>query len=246
MCNDVLNNCVIIDVMNKPCHESLIRLYEAAIEAQKIDSEIPTELAKLLNVSSQTINNWAARGVSRDGSIQAESIIGCSAVWIRTGKGNKSINKNNEKNSNNDTTDSIAIRFFDTKASMGNGEEQQDYEVIAKKIYLVSSWVIGQMSGISHSDNLAILTGKGDSMFPTFKDGDLLIVDTGVRSVFIDGIYVFSANNHLYVKRIRKVKGEKLEVSSDNTNYHSNDIYSGEHELTILGRVRYIWKGDKQ
>lgn len=55
MCNDVLNNCVIINGMNKPCHESLIRLYEAAIEAKKIDSEIPTDLAKLLNVSAQTI-----------------------------------------------------------------------------------------------------------------------------------------------------------------------------------------------
>ena len=74
MCNDVLNNCVIINGMNKPCHESLIRLYEAAIESKKIDSETPTDLAKLLNVSAQTINNWNDRGVSRDGSIQAESI----------------------------------------------------------------------------------------------------------------------------------------------------------------------------
>ena len=46
MCNDVLNNCVIINGMNKPCHESLIRLYEAAIESKKIDSETPTDLAK--------------------------------------------------------------------------------------------------------------------------------------------------------------------------------------------------------
>lgn len=46
----------------------------------------PARIAELLHESYQTISNWAARGVSRDGAIKVERVMGSPAVWILFGE----------------------------------------------------------------------------------------------------------------------------------------------------------------
>lgn len=64
-------------------HETMVRLYEAARTLKKL--ETPTDVARALNQSQQTINNWERRGMSRIGMIEAQKLIGCSATWLQTG-----------------------------------------------------------------------------------------------------------------------------------------------------------------
>lgn len=69
-------------------HATMARLYEAMRTLRKLDeTPTPTDVAKALNQSQQTINNWERRGMSRPGMIEAQKIIGCSATWLQTGKG---------------------------------------------------------------------------------------------------------------------------------------------------------------
>ena len=86
MCNNVVCIAGIISGM-KERHESVTRLYDAA---RRINPEISSQadLARALNTSSQRINNWeeSARGVSKEGALEAEEVFGCSAVWILTGR----------------------------------------------------------------------------------------------------------------------------------------------------------------
>ena len=43
---------------------------------------------------------------------------------------------------------------------------------------------------------------------PTFEDGDILLVDTGIRDPkIIDGVYVMAANDRVYIKRVRQRMG---------------------------------------
>jgi phage repressor protein C with HTH and peptisase S24 domain len=65
-------------------HETMVRLYEAARTLK--DLETPTDVARALNQSQQTINNWERRGMSRAGMIEAQKLIGCSATWLQTGQ----------------------------------------------------------------------------------------------------------------------------------------------------------------
>ncbi|MFC4431438.1 LexA family transcriptional regulator [Cupriavidus respiraculi] len=65
-------------------HETMVRLYEAARKLK--DLETPTDVARALNQSQQTINNWERRGMSRAGMIEAQKLIGCSATWLQTGQ----------------------------------------------------------------------------------------------------------------------------------------------------------------
>jgi hypothetical protein len=66
-------------------NEQMTRLYSAAKSLKGIEG--PSAIAKLLNVSPQTINNWEDRGISQDGLLRAQEIIGCDAIWLRDATG---------------------------------------------------------------------------------------------------------------------------------------------------------------
>jgi phage repressor protein C with HTH and peptisase S24 domain len=68
----------------KAIHPSIRRLYSVAAEA---GDDAPAKVARRLNISPQTMNNWEARGISQPGSLSAQEAYGCSAVWLITGKG---------------------------------------------------------------------------------------------------------------------------------------------------------------
>lgn len=72
--------------MEYEMHETTARLYEA-VEKIRGGEAKPTTLARILNVSPQTMSNWESRGLSLDGMIDAQKHIGCSAVWLRSGEG---------------------------------------------------------------------------------------------------------------------------------------------------------------
>lgn len=44
-------------------------------------------LARLLNIPDQTVGKWDARGISKNGLILCERILGVSPTYILTGKG---------------------------------------------------------------------------------------------------------------------------------------------------------------
>ncbi|WP_342049908.1 MULTISPECIES: LexA family transcriptional regulator [unclassified Cupriavidus] len=66
-------------------HATMVRLYEAARSLKGL--ETPTDVARALNQSQQTVNNWERRGMSRLGMLEAQKMLGCSATWLQTGKG---------------------------------------------------------------------------------------------------------------------------------------------------------------
>lgn len=76
-------NCLIINSM----HDQMTRLYLAAKTLRGIEG--PSAVARLMNVSPQTLNNWEAedRGISNEGLLKAQESIGCDAIWLRDGTG---------------------------------------------------------------------------------------------------------------------------------------------------------------
>lgn len=66
-------------------HESMKRLYEAALALK--GAATPTEVAKLLDETSQVLNNWERRGISKGGLLKAQEAIGCRAEWLKRGSG---------------------------------------------------------------------------------------------------------------------------------------------------------------
>lgn len=81
MFNRSLKSCEIICAMNA----QMTRLYQAAKELKNVEGQ--TEVARMFDALPQTLNNWESRGISNEGLLKAQEIIGCDAIWIRDGVG---------------------------------------------------------------------------------------------------------------------------------------------------------------
>lgn len=145
-----------------------------------------------------------------------------------------------------DSPNSIPVKVFDVEASMGLGKAQPENDTVVGTLQLNINWVRQQLPSISSPNNLAVMTAYGDSMSPTFSDGDMILVDRGVADVKLDAVYVLAFNNELFVKRIQRRMDGAVVIKSDNPLYDPHVVHNGEREsLQVLGRVVWAWSGKK-
>lgn len=217
------------------------RLYKAAQQLRGINGQ--AALAKALNASSQTVHNWEKRGVSQQGLVLAQRVIGCNASWIETGAGTMSIAEVPgivEAAAN----PGVNVPMLSNDASMGGGCEVQPDDVMTGHLTLTPNFV-NEAVRPTKKDALRFIHAYGDSMAPTLNSGDVLLVDTGVLEVKIDGIYVLRAHDRLFVKRVRQRMDGKFEISSDNPTHKTVDVLNGGSEVAVIGRVVWCWNGRK-
>jgi phage repressor protein C with HTH and peptisase S24 domain len=86
---------------------------------------------------------------------------------------------------------------------------------------------------------LSAIEVEGDSMDPTLRDGDEILVDRTPRPLRA-GIHVLRLDDVLLVKRIERA-GERVRLISDNRAYP--EVERGADEVEIVGRV--VWKGGR-
>lgn len=88
--------------------------------------------------------------------------------------------------------------------------------------------------------NLSVIAVEGDSMEPTLRDGDEILVDRGPAPLRA-GIHVIRMDDMLLVKRLEPAGPETIRVISDNPAYGRAEYPAGAVE--IVGRV--VWKGGR-
>ena len=88
-------------------------------------------------------------------------------------------------------------------------------------------------------DNLAVIEVRGDSMEPTLRGGDTVLLDMRTQPLRDGEIYTLRREDDLVVKRLRRMDGE-WHVSSDNPAYPPQAL---EDEVSVVGRV--VWLGRK-
>lgn len=167
------------------------RLYSAAKELKGLNGQ--SALARALNTSPQTVHNWELRGISKQGLLLAQRIIGCSAQWVETGLGPMNI---------------------------GSGQNVKSAPIGALRIPLISYVQAGCWTGIVDnfqpgdaddwlltdlelSDCAFALQIKGDSMLPEFKEGDRVIIDPTVEPMPGDFVVAKNGENEATFKKYR-------------------------------------------
>lgn len=136
------------------------------------------------------------------------------------------------------------IQLLANEASMGAGESLQAEDVLSGSLTLTTQFVMEHIHPTSPAA-LRFIHAYGDSMAPTLNSGDVLLVDTGIQEVKIDGIYVLRAHGRLFVKRVRQRMDGHYEISSDNPTHKTVDVLNGDHQVTVVGRVVWYWNGHK-
>lgn len=146
-------------------------------------------LARFMGETPQTLKNWESRGVSKQGMIKVEDLLGCSARWLRTGQ---DIDAKRV---------SSGLRPIANKSAV---DESIDYAAADRgtqsvgKVPLITSIQAGMFAQLKHIDHGAVtewvpttqpitehmfaLRVVGDSMlnpsgFPSLPPGAIVIVD---------------------------------------------------------------------
>lgn len=140
----------------------------------------------------------------------------------------------------------ITIPHLNVAASMGYGLVPENQVEVIREMTVHLDWLKTQGVPYSSLENLAIITGDGDSMEGTFRDGDSLLVDRGISEIRTDAVYVFTLDGDLFIKRLQRMTGGALRMISDNAVYPPIMIDGADLEkIHIQARVLLVWNARK-
>ena len=206
-------------------------------------------LADIVKVSPGAIGNIEA-GIRQNPRelLAIADALGVNPNWLKTGKGPRSAGFSSQsplqiQGSTENSEQPIGVPLLAVGGSMGAGEQQVHDEVVIGRLTLSPRWIDKTLA--ANPQNLRFIHGYGDSMEPTFIDGDILLVDGGIHDVKVDGIYVLAANDRLYIKRVRQRMDGSYEISSDNPTVKTVDVMNGDNPVEVLGKVVWLWNGRK-
>lgn len=217
-------------------------------------------IADAVGISTPSVNDWFSgktKTIEASNLIKAARFLNVTPDWLATGRGpmrlgtehidpinnvHQDLTQNLIKASCAEHSGKIEIPVLAAMPSMGGGEPlNYDGDQIIDVLPVSRYWLERNVK--ARPDNLRVITGAGDSMQPTFLDGDLLLVDVSKSKIDIDGVYVLSAHERLFIKRVRQRMDGSFEVSSDNPTVKTVDVLNGNHEVTVHGRVVWAWNG---
>ncbi|PZE12723.1 Cro/Cl family transcriptional regulator [Pseudomonas sp. 57B-090624] len=135
--------------------------------------------------------------------------------------------------------DEISIAHYDVRGAMGSGKLVREYPEMLRDV-IVSQEHLREL-GVKYQDpaHLKMITGDGESMAPTIKHLDPLIVDASIREFTGDGIYAFTYQGLFYIKRLQLKGAEHFKMLSDNPLHPPEDIRI--EETYIQARVLLVW-----
>lgn len=135
--------------------------------------------------------------------------------------------------------DEVWIAHYDVRGAMGGGEVTHDFPEMLQDVRVSPKHLRELGVEFKEHYHLKLVTGWGQSMAPTIKSRDPLIVDVSIREFVGDGIYYFSWGGHEYIKRLQIADEEYFEMISDNPKHKDRMIRR--EETYIQARVLLVW-----
>ena len=130
--------------------------------------------------------------------------------------------------------------MLDAVACCGTGIENLNENVNGK--WLMPLIDFRQIT-MSAPENIKMIKVKGDSMEPTLKEGDWVLVDISRISPDSDGLFLLRLAGGLAVKRVQCGLGNDISVLSDNKKYPP--LPATLEEIPIVGKVIYTLAAEK-
>ncbi|WP_230280238.1 S24 family peptidase [Croceicoccus sp. Ery15] len=135
--------------------------------------------------------------------------------------------------------DIVQIQKLDLSLSMGPGTLIDEY-VEAEPVSFDLAFI--QAITRSPSNRLKLVTGIGESMYPTLNWGDAILIDTTDKQLAKqDGIYWIDLYGAAGIKRLRTVGPGRVDVISDNPAVPNQTVDAS--DLRIEGRAIWVARG---
>lgn len=166
--------------------------------------------------------------------------------WLLTGKGSleriEYMNATPGKHllDEDDDNGNVPVPLISVTASAGHGAVALDERV---EDHISFSSKLLRNLGIQPREAF-ILPALGDSMEPRIRSGELMLCSRSPRHLKgADGTYIVRLEGEVLVKRIQRIPGGKVRVSSENTGYSPFEVaLSDGVDFTILGLVMWVFR----
>lgn len=132
----------------------------------------------------------------------------------------------------------VSVPLYDIQAAAGNGRLFEQ-ERIKYYVHFRRDWLARE--GLYPKD-LACAEVHGDSMEPTLRDSDTVLINRARRSA--DGVFVLRMGEALRIKRLQWRADRSLRISSDNEIYAPELLHPDQlSQVEILGHCH--WRAGK-
>lgn len=200
------------------------------------------ELAKRMNTSPQQVERLekGTRSLRQDWIDRAAAAFGVAPHEIITPRGELVPSSSAQVIDAADSdAETVSIHKLDLSLSMGPGTLIDDY-VEAEPVTFDLAFI--RSITRAPSDRLRLVTGIGDSMYPTLNWGDVIMIDTTDRALARqDGIYWINVYGAAGIKRLRTVGQNRVLVKSDNPAVDDQEVDA--EDLRIEGRAIWVARG---
>ena len=212
-------------------------------ESRKSKGYTQRKLAEKLNISLPTMNHYETgkRTPGSDFLARLAKVLECNPGWLLSGEGEMQIPEEHSSHSSHSIMgDFILVPRYNLEASEGSIVCS---EQIVDHLAFKADWVHKELG--TDPENLILVHSIGDSMEPTIRSGDLLLVDRSKSKVKCEGIYLINLEDGLMVKRVEWLLDDSVVIRGDNTLVSREQVLPSKdlEKLHILGRV--IWVGSK-
>ncbi len=208
-----------------------------------LDVKTQTELARLLDVGKQSITDAKKRGrIPADWLMRLGRLKDVNPVWLETGQGSPHLQ--NENNSANDLKESSGqyhandfIYIPLVKAKYLPDQDTLEPETDIESYYAFRhKWLKTK----GHTKHMCLLRVTGESMEPTLRDEDLVLIDLSQTDILTGKIYAVAIDGEICIKRLDKKPGYTVLISDNRQFYPAIDIaLNCESNIRIVGRI--IW-----
>lgn len=223
-------------------HEQMKRLYYAAEQIRGVTGQ--SDVARAMNASPQTLNNWEARGMSKAGMIKAQESFGISASWLDTGEGEMltgqaaqfpTTEMREVRIADPDDPGLIKIQKVKLKLSAGIMGFQVEPDRRESGIATVPRRWVEKNEYVP--ERLLAIEVKGESMEPALYAGDTVIVNTADTRPVDGAVYAVNYEGEAVVKRLVRDHGMWW-LSSDHFDQRKYSRKRCEGDMCIIvGRV---------
>lgn len=201
-------------------------------------------IAEKMGFSPQAATKWKDGQIGRDTLRDFAELTGYSLDWLLSGKGEMMAHPDTAPHLDDqypNETDYALISQYSGAGSCGDGY-LNDHIEIRGTLAFKREWLIKK--GLNPK-SLSVIYSKGDSMWPTLKDGAVLLIDHSQKDLRDGDIYALLRDGETLIKRLFKQWDNSWKISSDNPdkNKYPDNILSARDvsTLSMIGRV--VWQG---
>ena len=221
----------------KKISPDMARLY-VAIKAKRPEINYKADLARLINESEQTVNNWEARGIPGKKLLLICNDFDLDAAWIATGEGEVSPgNKQKvEAQEVDDDSEYVGIKRVDLKISAGvSGFSIEFQNGDRSPIFFRKDWL--ERKGYIPA-KLFALPVVGRSMEDKLFEDDMVVINSADQTPVDGEVFAINFEGEVVIKRLMRSMG-KWWITSDNPHKakYPNKVLD-EHSF-IIGRIIY-------